>query len=314
MADNRIVTALCAVGIWGTMAPLIKALGLGFPTFETLFISGLFATGFLAVNLELGRKKKMEERKVGGKEGEEGKEEIEEKENLTFRDYAVMVGLGFLGLFAYSGLYYAGLGILSTQEACILNYLWPLMLVLFSCLILKEPFTIRTFLAMAASFVGVIVLVSGSGGGSTGAPLGIAFCITAATFYGLFCVLNKRTGYDQDLAMMVMWGTVAVCSLPVGLLTEAWRLPTFTEVLALAYLGMATDGLAYLLWAKALEGGESAGVANLAYLVPFLSTFLSALLLHEPIKATAIVALCLIVGGILLQNLGGKRKAAGEGA
>ena len=49
-----------------------------------------------------------------------------------------MAGLGFIGLFMYSALYYFGIEQLSSQEACILNYLWPIMIVLFACVILKE--------------------------------------------------------------------------------------------------------------------------------------------------------------------------------
>ena len=38
----------------------------------------------------------------------------------------IMAGLGFVGLFLYSALYYYGLMQLSSQEACIVNYLWPI--------------------------------------------------------------------------------------------------------------------------------------------------------------------------------------------
>ena len=61
--------------------------------------------------------------------------------------------------------------------------------------------------------------------------------------------------------------------------------------------------MAYLLWALALNGVEnSAKIANLAYLTPFLSLLVSAVVLKEKIQMRAVVALIFIVGGILLQS------------
>ena len=48
---------------------------------------------------------------------------IKEMKRYRLRDYLTMAGLGFLGLFLYSALYYYGIGVLGSQEACILNYL-----------------------------------------------------------------------------------------------------------------------------------------------------------------------------------------------
>jgi drug/metabolite transporter (DMT)-like permease len=71
-----------------------------------------------------------------------------------------------------------------------------------------------------------------------------------------------------------------------------------------------TDAVAYLLWALALKGAEdTAKIANLAYLTPFLSVLISVVVLKEKIKPQAMVALVLIVGGILLQSVRRKKEA-----
>ena len=123
------------------------------------------------------------------------------------RGYAAMAGLGFLGIFLYSGLYYHGLSQLTSQEACILNYLWPMMIVLFSALLLGEKVTVRTAAALLLSFSGVVVLTLGGEGHAEGDTLlGTAACVTAALCYGLFCVLNKRQNMDQTVMMVMAWG------------------------------------------------------------------------------------------------------------
>ena len=222
-----------------------------------------------------------------------------------------MSGLGFLGLFMYSALYYYGIAVLSSQEACILNYLWPMMIVLFACLLLRETLTVKKAIAMVMSFAGIVVLTLGSGGGSSGNRLfGIIACVAAAVCYGLFSVLNKKHSLNQSVTMMWIWLTVAVCSTVSGLIIEVWQPITGWQWAGVAWLGIVVNAVAYLLWALALKGArDSAKIANLAYLVPFLSIVLTALILKEQIACTAAIALVLIIGGILLQSIQIKKRS-----
>ena len=221
------------------------------------------------------------------------------------RGYAAMAGLGFLGIFLYSGLYYYGLSQLTSQEACIPNYLWPMMIVLFSALLLGEKVTVRTAAALLLSFSGVVVLTLGGEGHAEGdALLGTAACVTAAFCYGLFCVLNKRQNMDQTVMMVMAWGVTALCSLPVTLIMEEWTELSWMQWGGLLWLGIFIDAVGYLWWAMAFQRAKnSAAVANLAYFVPLLSLVVSALTLGEELSSAALLALVLIMGGILLQNM-----------
>ena len=91
---------------------------------KTVFISSMIAFIFMAVlNLACGNLKRF----------------------LQYRpkDYVKMIALGFMGKFLYSVLYFYGLSGLAAGDACIINYLWPVMTVVFSCLWLGE----RVYLA-----------------------------------------------------------------------------------------------------------------------------------------------------------------------
>lgn len=272
--------------IWATLATVVKLVLADIPNFQALSVSSAFAFVFLLLlNIINGSLKEMKHYRV--------------------RDYLLMAGLGFLGLFLYSALYYYGIGVLGSQEACILNYLWPMMIVVFACIILKEKLTARKIIAMLLSFVGIVVLTLGGSGVSTGNRLfGIAACVTAAVCYGLFSVLNKKHSLNQNITMMWIWLTTAVCSLIAGLLFETWQPVEGLQWAGLLWLGGVVNAVAYLLWAIALKGAsDSAKIANLAYLVPFLSILLSAAVLHEAITVNAVIALVLIVSGILLQSI-----------
>ena len=157
---------------------------------------------------------------------------------------------------------------------------------------------------MICSFLGIVILSTGSGvAASANAYLGIASCIIAAACYGLFSVLNKKADYNQNIAMMVMWLVVAIFSAVFGFFSEKWVPIEGMQWLGIIWLGVAVDAVAYLLWALALKGADNtAKIANLAYLTPFLSLIVSAVVLHEKIQLRAVIALIFIVGGILLQS------------
>jgi len=277
------IYALLSVFIWATMAAIAKLLLSDIPNLQTLSVSSLLAFLFLLlINLKT----------------------IKGMRKYSAKDYMIMAGLGALGLLLYSALYYYGLTQLSSQEACILNYLWPIMLVVFSTVILKEKFTLIKWIAMICSFLGIVILSTGSSGAASGnAYWGIVSCVIAAACYGLFSVLNKKADYDQNTAMMVMWLAAAVGSAVLSAFTERWVPITGTQWLGMIWLGVAVDAVAYLLWALALKGADNTAIiANLAYLTPFLSLIVSAIVLKEKIQLRAVIALVFIVGGILLQS------------
>lgn len=100
-----------------------------------------------------------------------------------------------------------------------------------------------------------------------------------------------------------------MCSTILGLVIEDWVSLDGRQWLGMLWLGIVVDAIAYLLWAIALNGaGNTAKIANIAYLTPFLSLVVSALLLKEEITLRALVALVFIVGGILLQSLYDQRR------
>ena len=274
------------VVIWATMATVVKILLADIPDLQALAISGFFAAlFFLIINIITGKLKLF--KKYG------------------FKDYCKMGGLGFLGLFLYAALYFRGIRLLTSQEACIINYLWPIMVLVFSCLLLKEKFTVKKIVAMFVSFAGIIVLVLGNGAGSSSNQMtGIILCVCAAVCYGLFCVLNKKANYDQNVQMMVTWIIVMISAGVLGLLTEHWVPVMGMQWAGLIWLGVVVKAIAYFLWALVLNGAKNtAKIANIAYLTPFISILISAIVLKEHLHFTALIAIVLIVGGIMIQNL-----------
>ena len=283
--------AIITVFLWSSMSPLVKILLGGVPNLQIISVCSYFSVLFLLLlNIKTGS--------------------IKEMKKLRAKDYLIICSLGFLGIFLYTVLYYYGLSQLTAHEACILNYLWPIMLVIFSCIILKEKMTVMKGVAMLCSFLGIVFLSTGDSVTSGGnRVVGIICCVSAAACYGLFSVLNKKADYNQNVFMMLVWAVAAIGSTVTGLIFEDWVAIEGVSWIGFIWLGVFVKALGYLLWALALKGtAESSKIANLAFLTPFIALLISAVFLKEHVSIGALFALVFIIGGILLQNFVDRRR------
>ena len=217
-------------------------------------------------------------------------------------DYLYMAVLGTLGLFLYNVFLYIGIDSMLASQAFIINYLWPIMTVLFACIILKEPMTAKTVIAIVLSFLGVVIVTADGTIGSGGSSLTGALCCTlAAVSYGLFSVLNKRKGYDSLFSMLIYHIVAFALSALFNLFSGNSFVPQPPQLPGLLWIGVGTSAVAYTFWAMALAKGNTAKISTMAYITPFLSLIWTAVLLGEPIRWTSVLGLIVIVSGILLQ-------------
>lgn len=280
--------------LWGMMPPFTKLLLNGLSNEKTVFLSSLIAFIFLAaVNLATGKGKKFLEYGV--------------------KDYVKMIALGFLGKFMYSVLYFYGLSVLTAGDACIVNYLWPVMTVIFSCLWLGEKFTVRKSMAIAISFTGVVLVASkGSLAGLLGGNLkGVLSCVLAAVCYGAFNVLNKKDNRDQFVSMTVYFFTAALFSGIWFFAKGESAALTGVQTAGIIWLGVFMDAAAFLMWALALQKGDTASLSNFVYITPFMAVLFSALFLKEGIDIYSVIGLMFIVAGIFVQmGFSGRRSGS----
>ena len=210
-----------------------------------------------------------------------------------------------MGEFLYSALYYKGLSILPATDACILNYLWPIISVISSCILLKETLTVRKAIAIILSFIGII-LVTSKGSALTVFQsenfAGSMLCILATVCYGLFNVLNKIKGKDQWCNMTIYFTLTAILSGIYCHMTHQLPIPSPEQCFGILCLGIFIDAIGIVIWAIALQGSEVSSIVNLAYVTPIVSMFLSVIFLKEKIDVYSVLGLALILGGFLLKK------------
>ena len=222
--------------------------------------------------------------------------------SYSIKDYAKMAAISLPGVFFYYAFYYAGAAILSASQAFIINYLWPVMSIIFACLILKEKMTVRKIVAVALSFLGVFT-VAGNDLISFNAQSikGMLLCFLAAVSYGLYTALNKKSSFDKQVSITVSMFVTGLLSLIIAFVRGENIFIQPAQLLGLLWNGLFTMAVANLLWMLALQAGNTAKISNLAYITPFLSLVWTFLILREPIKPLSIIGLCIIVVGIFIQ-------------
>ncbi len=223
-------------------------------------------------------------------------------------DYLKMFGMGFLGLYLYYILLYGSFSMAPAGETNMINYLWPVFVVLFSILILKEKATLKTFIAMFLSFAGaVIIFTRGDFSGlQNGYTSGYLLALGAAACYGLFSVVGKKLNYEKFTSMLVFYISALILVTLTMLVFSKFVIPhSATTWLAILFLGGLANSLGSVFWFKALEKGKTHSLANLIYVTPFLALVYVFFLNGEVIPTISIMGLVLIVVGILVQLGGG---------
>ena len=215
----------------------------------------------------------------------------------------IIFALGVIGIFLYDLFFYLGINAMQASQAFIINYLWPIMTVLFACIILKEKFTIRKIIAIIISFIGVIIVSSNGNLLSIekSSLMGTIYCLLAALLYGLFSALNKKQNYNKYTSMMLFYFNSTIISLIYVIATKRFFVPELSQTLGLLWIGIFTSAVAYTSWALALAKGDTARISNIAYLTPFISLVWTGIVLKEKISFYSVLGLVIIVLGIFIQ-------------
>lgn len=268
---------------WSTVAATCKILLRELNNMQLLWVNSLIAGLFLLVlNIFLGNFKKCE--------------------NYTLKDYFIMVAIGIPGTIFYYMFYYAGTDILPASQAFIINYLWPIMSVIFACIILREKLTVKKLIAIFISFFGVIVVIGADIRDFNGQMLwGALCCILGAVSYGIFTALNQKMNYNKSMTLMVSYFAAFIFTTLVNLINGDVFIPGANQMLGFMWNGIFTVAIANTFWVIALETGKTEKVSNLAYITPFLSLVWTSLFLNEGIKLNSLVGLIIIIVGILIQ-------------
>ena len=219
------------------------------------------------------------------------------------------LAVGVYGLFGYHFLLFTALGQAPAVEANLVNYLWPLGIVLMAPLLLPGVRLGAVHVGAAlAGFAGAALAVLGHGGEGATAPgnaaLGYACAAVAAFIWSSYSLTTKRlalTGRDFPTAAIGSFGLVSgLLALVCHVLLEPAVSLSLRDGLLIAVLGLGPLGVAFFLWDKALKLGDARQIGVLSYLTPLLSTLLLLWSTGRPLSGSIAAATVLILAAAVI--------------
>lgn len=211
--------------------------------------------------------------------------------------------LGVYGLFGFHFLLFLALRHAPAVEANLINYLWPLGMVLMAPLFLPGMhLQMRHVLAGLLGFAGAALAITGRQGmhSTLEWQWGYVLAMGSAFVWSSYSLLTRRVPHFPTAAI----GMFALVSGLLSLLCHWWLEPSVTlvrrDILLIMLTGLGPLGAAFFLWDAALKRGDPRRIGLLSFLTPLLSTLVLLLLRGEPPGWHIPAAVILIVGAALL--------------
>lgn len=185
--------------------------------------------------------------------------------------------IGFLGIYGNDLLYIAAFKHAPPVQADLINYLWPVLVILFLGLLPDERFSPKHLIATFLGFLGVYIAIT-NGHGISDIRFeywcGYLLAFTDAVVWTVY-TLVARIYKDRPVEMVGLYcGVGAVMSIYLHFHLENTLLPSFTQSLTLFVMGITTQGLAYFFWDYSVKNGRVKFLTTFSYFMPVISVLL----------------------------------------
>jgi drug/metabolite transporter (DMT)-like permease len=205
--------------------------------------------------------------------------------------------LGIVGLFGFHFLLFMALRFAPPVEANLVNYLWPLLMVLLTPLLLPGWHLAPRHVAGAAiGFAGAALAIGAAPITFTPtAMLGFVFAAGSAIVWACYSLLTRRVRIFSSWAIGGFALASGVLALGSHALFEAPATLRDGDPWLLLLLGLGPMGGAFYLWDIAMKRGDPRVIGVLAYATPLLSTSLLVVTTGRALTLALAVATALIV-------------------
>ncbi|WP_332813678.1 DMT family transporter [Ramlibacter sp.] len=213
------------------------------------------------------------------------------------------LALGIYGLFGYHFLLFIALRMAPAVEANLVNYLWPLFIVVLAPLFLPRLSLHAGHVAGALLGFGgaAIAILGGAGAGPSGSwSWGFLPALGAAFVWASYSLLTRRVPPFPTAAIGLFGLLSGLLSLACHALLEPRVAVSADDWVLLALMGLGPLGAAFFLWDRALKTGDARQIGVLSYLTPLASTGLLLLVTGRGLDWSIAAAAALIVGGAVL--------------
>ena len=214
------------------------------------------------------------------------------------------LALGVYGLFGFHFLLFIALRLAPPVEANLVNYLWPLFMVVLAPVLLPGV-SLRPLHVVAAllGFAGAAIAILGArsaSAGATGSYWGFLPALGSAFIWASYSLWTRRVASFPTTAIGLFGVVSGALSLLCHALLEPAAALSSRDWLLVALCGLGPLGAAFFFWDKALKRGDARQIGILSYITPLASTALLLLVTQRPLSWTIALAAALIISAAVM--------------
>lgn len=166
-------------------------------------------------------------------------------------------------------------------------------------------------IATSLAVVGCILLFVNRGE-ATVHPVGILLALCAGLMFALYTNSSKQlTEREETLPAVAM--TFTICSLMLVPFSQDGVRWVFSSqnLVPMLFMGLAATSIAYILFLAGLEKISSSSAVTLSLAEPLTAALLGVFLVNEYLSPTSWFGVALLLGGIVVLTVGGRKSNSG---
>ena len=207
---------------------------------------------------------------------------------------------GVGGLFGFHALYFTALALAPAAEANLINYSWPLLIVLLSAALLGLRLTPAHIVGTLLGGAGCALLLGGGARLTAAALPGYLAAVASAITWATYSVLSRRFSYVPTGAVAGFCAGTALLAAASHFVFEATVAPDVQGWIAVLVMGIGPVGGAFFLWDIGMKRGDPRLLGTLAYATPVASTLLLCAGGFATFSSTLLASAVLVAAGGLV--------------
>lgn len=227
----------------------------------------------------------------------------------------LIIGLGIVGFAGVQWTYNVAINRLPLSIALLLEYLGPVLVVLWVRVVRREPVHSRMWPALALA-VGGLAVVSQVWEGLTLDGLGVAMALGAAVCFAAYFLLGEHSGTaDAGRPLHVILWSFAAATVAMNLVQPAWTMDTLGEDVsmlgrladstvpvwgAMAWIVLLGTVAPFFLLLLALRVLSATVVSIVAMLEPVVAAMVGWIWFSETLNPVQLVGMAAVLVGIVL--------------
>lgn len=236
-------------------------------------------------------------------------------EKIARHDWLKIVVGGLIGLFGFITLFVTSLRYGNPIDISIIMTIPPVFVVLIGVIFQHQRPSLIEYLGIIISFVGAAIVILDNNGGEAGSDnmKGDILAVLSTICYALYLVILEKPSKTYKPLSLLRWVFLFAAIPALFLVPGMQEMPIVHTAEAIpwveiVFILICPTFLAYFLVQPAIKSIGSELVSLYQYLVPVFATISAVIMGIDHLKWMQVVAMAVIIGGMVLTNIGKKRR------